>query len=101
MRTKKQKIRVLDFGVSSKPDPVLNCTINTIKDKVCFKCGSKGHFIKDCPLRQQDNMTQNNKYNDDRTDSNTNSATYKVMEPLTRLFTDLVEKLKLLTPSGC
>ena len=32
--------------------------------------------------------------------NNTNSTTDKVMEPLTRLFTDLVAQLKLLTPSG-
>ena len=94
----KQKIRALDFKVSSKPDPILNCTINAIKDEACSKCGSKGHFIKDCPLSQQDNMAQKSKYTDHRTD--TNSTTDKVMEPLTRLFTDLVEQLKLLTPSG-
>ena len=94
----KQKIRVLDFRVSSKPDPVLNCSINAIKEKACFKCSSEGYFIKDCPLSQQDNMAEKSKYTDHRTD--TNSATDKGMEPLTRLFTDLVEQLKLLTPSG-
>ena len=52
-KDQKQKIRVLDFGLSSKPDPILNCTINAIKDKACFKCGSKGHFNKDCPLSQK------------------------------------------------
>ena len=52
----KQKIRVLDFGESFKPDPLLNCSINAIKGKACFKCGSESHFIKDCPLSQQDNM---------------------------------------------
>ena len=40
----KQMIRALDYGVSPKPDPVLNCTINTIKDEACFNCGSKGHY---------------------------------------------------------
>ena len=94
----KQKIRALDFGVSSKPDPILNCTINAIKDKACFKCSSEGHLIKDCPLSQQDNMAQKNKYTYHRTDNNSNSRTDKVMEPLNRLFADLVEQLKLLTP---
>ena len=79
---------------------MLDCTINAIKDKACFKCDSKGHFIKDCPLSQQDNMAQKSKYTDHRTDGNRNSTTDQVMEPLTRLFTDLVEQLKLLTPSG-
>ena len=36
----KQKIRVLDFRVSSKPESILNCDINAIKEKACFKCGS-------------------------------------------------------------
>ena len=66
----------------------------------CFKCGSKGHFIKDFPLSQQDSMAQKSKYTDHRTDNNSNNGTDKVMEPLTRLFTDLVEQLKLLTLSG-
>ena len=87
----KQKIRALNFRVSSKPDPILNCTINAIKEKVCFKCSSKGHFIKDCPLSQQNNMAQESKYTDHRADSNSNSTNDKVMKPLTRLFSDLVE----------
>ena len=76
----KQKIRALDFGVSSKPDSILNCTVNAIKDKACFKCGSEGHFIKECPLNQQYNMEQKSKYSDHRTD-NSNSGADKVMEP--------------------
>ena len=80
----KQKIRALDFRVMSKPDSLLNCSINAIKDKACFKCGSDGHFIKDCPLSQQDNMAQKSKYTDHRTKSNSSSTTDKVMEPLAR-----------------
>ena len=82
----KQKIRALAFGVSSKTDPILNCNINAIKDKACFKCDSKGHFIKDCSLSQQDNMAQKSKYTDLRTDNSSSSTTDKVMEPLTRFF---------------
>ena len=37
---------------------------------------------------------------DQRHDSRSSSATDKVIEPLTRLFTDLVAQLKLLTPLG-
>ena len=95
----KQKIRTLDFGVSSKRAPILNYTINAIKDKACFMCVSEGHFIKDCPLTQQENVTQKSKYTDLRINSSTKSTTDKVMEPLTRPFADLVEQLKLLTPS--
>ena len=96
----KQKIRALDFGVSSKPDPILNCNINAIKDKACFECGSEGHFIKDCHLSQPDNMAQKSKYSDHRMDNNSSSTTDMVMEPLTRIFADLMAQLKLLTPSG-
>ena len=39
-KNQKKKIRALDFGISSKPDPILNCTINAIKDKACFKSSS-------------------------------------------------------------
>ena len=87
----KQKIRVLEFGISCKPESILNCDINAIKEKACFKHGSEGHFIKDCPLSQQDNKVQQGKYTDQRTDNNTNNTTGKVMEPFTRLFSDLVE----------
>ena len=45
----KQKISVLDFRVSPKKDPILNCTVNAIQGKACFKCGSEDYFIKDCP----------------------------------------------------
>ena len=91
---------MLDFGVSSKPESILKCDINAIKEKACFKCGSKGHFLKDYPLSQQDNKVQQGKYTDQRTDNNTNSVTDKFMEPLNRLFSNLVEQLRLLTPSG-
>ena len=40
------------------------------------------------------------KYTDQKTDANTNSTPDKVMEPLTRLFTDLIEQLRLLTSLG-
>ena len=29
--------------------------VNTIKDNKCYKCGKDGHFIKDCPLNQDQN----------------------------------------------
>ena len=36
----KQKIWVLDFGVNSKPESMLNCNINAVKEKASFKYGS-------------------------------------------------------------
>ena len=96
----KQNIRALHFGVSSNLDPMLNCSINASKDKACFKCGSEGHFIKDCPLSSKTIWHRKSKYINNRTDNNSNSMADKVMEPLTRFFADLVDQLKLLTPSG-
>ena len=95
-----QKIRALDFGVNSKPDFILNCDINAIREKACFKCGSESHFIKDYLLNKQDTKVPQEKYTDQKTNTNTTSASDKVMEPLTRLFTDLIEQLRLLSPSG-
>ena len=45
----KQKIRALDFGVANPSDTStkLSCSINAIRDKGCFKCGSRDHFVKD------------------------------------------------------
>ena len=96
----KQKIRALDFGLSPKSETTPNCSINAIRDKGCFTCGIKDHFVKDCPLSQPDKKAPKGYYTDCRNANNTNSATDKVMEPLTRLFTDLVAHLKLLIPSG-
>ena len=90
----------MDFGVNSEPKSILNCDINVIRKKACFKCGSESHFIKDCPLSKQDTKVPQGKYTNQKTDTNTNSAPDKVMEPLTRLFMDLIEQLRLLTPSG-
>ena len=58
------------------------------------------HFIKVCPLGKQDTKVLQGKYTNLKTDTNTNSTPDKVMEPLTRLFTDLIEHLRLLTPLG-
>ena len=77
-----------------------NCSINANRDKGCFKCGTEDHFVKDCPLSQPDNKALKGHYMDHRNANNTERATDKVMELLTRLFTDLVAQLKLLTPSG-
>ena len=47
----KQKIRALDFGVAPhfETTTTTNCSINAIRDKGCFKCGSEAYFVKDCP----------------------------------------------------
>ena len=86
--------------MSPKSETMPKCSINSIRDKGCFKCGNKYHFVKDCPLSQPHNMAQKGHYTDCKNLHNNKSATDKVMEPLTRLFTDLVARLKLLTQSG-
>ena len=78
----------------------MNCSINAIRDKGCFKCGSEAHFVKDCLLSQPDNVAHKGPYADHRNAYNYDGTTDKVVEPLTMLFTDLVTQLKLLTPSG-
>ena len=75
----KQKITALEFGVNSKSKSILNCDINVIREKACFKCG------------KQDTNVLHGKYTNHKADTNTNSAPDKVMGPLTRLFTDLIE----------
>ena len=98
-RRTKQKIRALNFGVSPKLDPIPNCSITAIQGKGCFKCGSEDHFIKGCPLSQQNNAVPKGNYTGHRYDTKHDSMADKVMEPLTKLFTDFVAQLKLLTPS--
>ena len=51
-------------------------------------------------MSQSDNAAHKGPYTDCRNAHNYDGATDKVMEPLTRLFTDLVTQLTLLTPSG-
>ena len=95
----KQKIWALDFEVAthSETTTMTNCSIHAIRDKGCFRCGSEDHFVKDCPLSQLDNTVHRGHYADCRNAYNYDSTT---VEPFTRLFTDLVMQLKLLTPSG-
>ena len=88
----KQKIRAFDFGVATHSETITktNCSINAIRDKGCFKCGSEDHFVKDCPLSQPDNTAHRGPYMDNRNAYNYDGITDKVVEPSTRLFTDLV-----------
>ena len=98
----KQKIMALNFGVASHSETTTttNCSINAIREKGCFKCGSEAHFVKDCPLSKLDDITQKGPCADCRNAHNYDGTTDRVVEPLTRLFTNLVTQLKLLTPSA-
>ena len=90
----KQKIRALDFRATTSQGSgnKTNCSINAIRNDGCFKCGSEEHFIKDCPLNQTDHGT----HAGCKVAKNGDSSLDKVMEPLSRFFTDLVEQIKLL-----
>ena len=94
----KQKIRALDFGATTSPGSAnkTDCSINAIRNNGCFKCGSEEHFVKDCLLNQTDHDT----HEGCKVAKNGDISSDKVMEPLSRLFTDLVEQIKLLMSSG-
>ena len=50
----RQKVRAVDFGEPTSSN-ITQCDINAIRDNKCYKCGKDGHFIKDCPLKQDQN----------------------------------------------
>ena len=54
----KHKIRALDF--ESKPYTIAHCDIQAIQGSSCYRCGNESHFIKDCPLHQNNHMQHNN-----------------------------------------
>ena len=47
----RQKARAVDFGELTSSN-ITQFDINAIRDNRCYKCGKDGHFIKDCPLNQ-------------------------------------------------
>ena len=58
----RQKVRPVDFGepISSN---ITQCDINAITDNKCYKCGKDVHFIKDCPLNQDQNSQYHHSQN--------------------------------------
>ena len=57
-KDQKQKIRASDF--ETKPDTIAHCHIQAIKGRTFYKCGNEGHFIKDCPLHQNNPIQHHN-----------------------------------------
>ena len=68
--------------------------------KVASSVIVKPNMSRTAPLSHLDKIAQKGPYADHRNAHNYDGTTDKVMEPLTRLFTDLITQLKLLTPSG-
>ena len=94
----KQKIRALDF--EAKPETITHCDIQAIKGNNCYKCGNEGHFIKDCPLLQNNathhhNLTPNKKQSY-ASHSRSNSNNTDVLASITQTLSNLLEQLKQL-----
>ena len=50
----RQKIRAVDIGEPTSSN-ITQCDINAIRDNECYRHGTDGHFIKDCPFNQDQN----------------------------------------------
>ena len=95
----KQKIRALDF--EAKPETIAQHDIHAIKGKNCYKWGNGGHFIKDCPLLQNNathhhNPTHNHKQSY-APQSRSNSNNTDVLAPITQILSNLLDQLKQLS----
>ena len=98
----KQNIRALDF--ETKPDTIAHCDIQAIKGSSCYICRNEGHFIKDCPLQQNNpiqhhNPTPIHKHSyASHSRSNTNNT--DMLAPITQTLSNLLEQLKQLSTTS-
>ena len=58
----RQKVRAVDFGEPTRSN-ITQCDLNAIRDNKCYKCGKDDHFIKDCPLNQDQNLQYHHSHN--------------------------------------
>ena len=95
----KQKIRALGFEV--KPDTIAHCDIQAIKGNNCYKCGNEGHFIKNCPLLQNNATHHHNPTPHHKqpyapySESNNNST--DMLAPITQTLSNLLDQLQQLS----
>ena len=89
----------MDFEV--KPDTIAHCDIQATKGNNCYKCGNEGHFIKNCPLLQNNathhhNITPNHKQSyAPHSESNSNNT--DMLAPITQTLSNLLDQLKQLS----
>ena len=89
----------MDFEV--KPDTIAHCEIKDIKGKNCYKCGNEGHFIKNCPLLQNNttqhhNPTPNHKQSY-ASHSESNSNNTEMLAPITQTLSNMQDQIKQLS----
>ena len=89
----KQKIRAFDFEV--KPDTIAHCDIQAIKGNNCYKCGNEGHFIKNCPLLQNNATHQIINSHAPHSESNGNNT--DMLATITQTLSNLLDQLKQLS----
>ena len=98
----KQKVRALDF--ESKPDTRVYCGIQAIKGSSCYKCGNEGHFIKDCPLHQNNHMQHNNNTPNHKHSyvphSRSNSNNTDMLAAITQTLNNLLEQINQLSTTS-
>ena len=98
----KQKIGALDF--ETKSDTIAHCDIQAIKGSTCYKCGNEVHFIKDCPLHQNNPIQHNNPKPNCKHSyaphSRSNSNNTDMFAAITQTLNTLLDQLKQLSTTS-
>ena len=91
----KKNTRALDFEM--KPDTIAHCGIQAIKGSTCHKCRNEGHFIKNCPLLQNNPTHHHNPMPNHKQSyaphSRSTSNNTDMLLPITQTLSKLLEQL--------